>query len=436
MRKFTSIVLLLSLCLTVTQSLFSQTRPRRVEGTTSAPPPSAPSVNAPVPSAPRRPPVLGGNNSKGQPGVDQPQPQSAPVDDGPEEVGDGETLRVETTLVSIPVSVMDRDGKYIPDLRKEDFRIYEDGAEQEVAYFAATDKPFTVALVLDMSGSTQSRLNEIQEAAIAFVNQLRSDDRVLVVSFDEDVHLLSEATNDRNALRNAIRHARTGDGTSLYDAVDFVINRKVNQIEGRKAIVLFTDGVDTTSRRATAQTTLHDAEELDALIYPVQYNTYQEQSGRSAPQQQRRRAPSAMEILIGVIAGGGINGGIGNGGGGGGGGGRGSSRADYEHADTYLGDLAQKSGARRYRADNTRNLEQTFAQVSEELRRQYSLGYYPQSVAQNGQRRQIKVRVNRPNLAVRSRDSYISNSAPTTGSANARSNPKAKPATDDYGRIF
>ena len=180
------------------------------------------------------------------------QPSTPPAQTSrAEEVGEDDVVRINTTLVTIPVSVMDRDGKYIPDLRKEDFRIYENGVEQEIAYFAAVEQPFTVALLLDTSRSTRFRMDEIQDAAIAFVEQLRPADRVMVVSFDDSVRVLAEATNDRRTLRDAIMRARTGGGTKLYDAVDFVINRRFDKIQGRKAIVLFTDGVDTTSERAS-----------------------------------------------------------------------------------------------------------------------------------------------------------------------------------------
>ncbi len=145
--------------------------------------------------------------------------------------------------------------------------------EHEVAYFASIEKPFTLALVLDTSASTRFRLDEIQDAAIAFVNQLRPDDRVMVVSFDEEVRVLAEATSNRNVLRDAIRRTRTGGNTKLYDAVDLVINQRLNREQGRKAVILFTDGVDTASRHASYESNLRDAEELDALIYPVQYDT-------------------------------------------------------------------------------------------------------------------------------------------------------------------
>ena len=166
--------------------------------------------------------------------------------------------------MTIPVSVTDRDGRYVPNLQKGDFRLWEDGVEQEVAFFSSVDKPFSVVLMLDTSPSTQFRLEDIQDAAIAFVNQLRPDDKVMVVSFNDEISILSEFTTDRSHLMRAIRRAHTDDGTRLYDALDLVMNRELSRVQGRKAIVLFTDGVDTTSRHAGYESNLTDAQELDA----------------------------------------------------------------------------------------------------------------------------------------------------------------------------
>src|SRR5207253_7316981 len=96
---------------------------------------------------------------------------------------------------------------------------------------------------------------------------------VMVVTFDDKIRVMQQATSDRNSLRNAILQIRIGSGTRLYDAIDQVINQYFDHVEGRKAIVLFTDGVDTTSKHATYESTVRDAEELDALIYPVEYDT-------------------------------------------------------------------------------------------------------------------------------------------------------------------
>jgi VWFA-related protein len=115
---------------------------------------------------------------------------------------------------------MDRDGRYVPNLRKEDFRVWEDGVEQDVAFFNSVDKPFSVVLMLDTSPSTQFRQDDIQYAAVSFINQLRADDRVMVVSFSDDIKVLSEFTTDRYKLERAVSRARTSNGTRLYDAVD------------------------------------------------------------------------------------------------------------------------------------------------------------------------------------------------------------------------
>ncbi len=267
MRKFAALVLLCTLCAAPVEVLFGQARPRRVGQTQQAPSTTTATTNArtaptPLPSATTTRPTAGRTETQAR------LPREVA-----EEIGEDEVVRVNTALVTIPVSILDRDGRFIPNLRKEDFRIFEDGAEQEVAYFATVEQPFTVALVIDTSNSTRFKLEDIQDAAIAFLDQLRPEDRVLVVSFSDEIRFLSEVTSDRRTLQNAIRRVHAGGGTKLYDAVDMVIRQRLNQVKGRKAIVLFTDGVDTTSKRASYQSTLGEAEELDAMIYPIQYDT-------------------------------------------------------------------------------------------------------------------------------------------------------------------
>src|ERR1051325_6132272 len=400
--KRTALVLLALLALS-SVVINAQTRQRRVL--------QGPVAGAPSSARTAAPPVLGGaTRSAGTQSAGQ---TSGPSPIGPEEVDAGDVIRVNTTLVTLPVSVTDRDGRYIPNLRKEDFRLWEDGVEQPVAFFSSVDKPFSVVLMLDTSGSTRFRLEEIQDAAITFVNQLRQDDRVMVVTFDDQIRVLSEFTSDRSRLRDAIRRTHPGVGTKLYDAVDMVMNQRLNNVEGRKAVVLFTDGVDTTSRRASYESNVRDAEELDALIYPVQYDTSQDQSGWGGGGNSRwpgsGRWPSSNTDILGQILGGVLGGGHSRGGGGRGGVGRSSGGSEYEVANRYLQDLAERTGARSYRADSMQNLAYAFGNIADELRRQYTLGYYPKSQAQAGQRRQIRVKVNQPNLAVRTRDSYVYN---------------------------
>lgn len=472
MKRFITFVLLCSFAGTWAQTTGAQSRPRRVGQT---PPQSQQQEQqsqsqqqtdeASQASRPTRPPVLGGatRDANEQRAGEQKPGATSSKDASPEEVGEGDIVRVETTLVSIPVSVMDRDGKYIPDLRKEDFHVWEDGIEQRVAYFASTEKPFTVALLIDTSGSTRFKLEEIQDAAIAFVEQLRADDRVMVVSFSDKIRVLSQPTSDRYALRNAIRQTEPGSGTRLYDAVDQVINQQFNRVEGRKAIVLFTDGVDTTSKNATYESTVRDAEELDALIYPVEYDT-QTDMGVGWPGSRRSRrggggypggngggngGGSIFGDILGIILGGGNPGGN-NGGGnypggggggypggrggrgpGGGGGGSGTSSGEYERADQYLHDLARVTGARFYNAEQ-QNLAYAFRSVAEELRRQYSLGYYPKNSPHPGERRSIKVRVDRPELVVRTRDSYVFQPGANASAQGGNNQPKPPVLKKDF----
>ena len=337
------------------------------------------------------------------------------TDPGPEEVSEGDVVRVNTNLVTVPVSVLDRQGRFISDLKREDFTVFENGIEQNIAYWEPADKPFTVALLLDTSPSTQFHLWEIKEAAIAFAKQLRPQDRVLVVSFNDQVLLLTEVTNDLNVVSAVIEeNAKMGNATRLYDAVHLVIKERLNKIKGRKAIVLFTDGVDTASYQSDYASTMHQVEELDALIYPIQYDTTDYMramqgagGGNVTVVTTTSNGPfgsSTSRVTYGAPTVTGPNGQPLPG----------TTKADYDRANQYLLQLSEQTGGRLYRANDTTQLADAFSRIAEELRRQYSLGYYPlDGNASNADRRQIKVRVNRPNVAIKARDSYTRATPPT-----------------------
>lgn len=386
------------------------TRPRVVTAPTpdrSADGPPVLQNGTPENTSARRPPVLTGGGIR-------PSETQAPGNEVIVDESD-EIIKVETNLVTMPVSVLDREGRFISGLQQRDFKVFENGVEQKVDYFASVEKPFTVVLLIDVSPSTQYKIDEIQDAAMAFIDQLRRDDKVAVISFDEKVHLLSPPTNNRNALRNAIQQARFGDGTSLYEAVDEVINQYLKRIEGRKAVVLFTDGVDTTSRRASYQSTISEVEELDALFYTIRYDTSSDMNGGyggygGGYPGGRRGGGGNIGGVIGIILGGGRipNGGGGYPGGGGRrrGGGAGTSSQEYETGRRYLQTLSQNSGGRSFEAPTMSNLEAAFSGIAEELRRQYTIGYYPETAGRVGERKNIRVRVARPNLVVRTKASY------------------------------
>jgi len=272
-------------------------------------------------------------------------------------------------------------------LNKNDFKVFEDGKEQEVAFFGTSENPFTVILLIDVSPSTSYKIEEIQAAAISFVDQLKPADNVMVIQFDERVSVLTELTNDRQRIYKAIRRTGFGGGTSLYEAVDFSLRKRLNKIDGRKAIVLFTDGVDTSSMRATFESTLGEAEESEALIFPIYYNTFLNTIGIGTG------GVMSTPPTLGIPGGGQSTASI---------------SADYSRGRAYLSELAAVTGGRVFRAESTPGgLESAFEGIAEELSGQYSIGYFPNSESEAGQRKLIKVRVDRPNLVVRSRDSYI-----------------------------
>jgi Ca-activated chloride channel family protein len=321
----------------------------------------------------------------------QAQNQSSKADPSRDDV-----VRVDTTLVTVPIRVMDRHGKLVPGLKQEQFHIYEDGVEQEIAYFEppamandaspdAAQKPFTVALLLDVSDSTEFKLAQIRNAALAFINLLRPEDRVIVVAFDERVQVLSKATNDRKVLREAIVGTRTGGGTSLYAALDTVISQHLSRVAGRKAIVLLTDGVDTSSKGATAESIIRAAQASDATIYPIQYDTYGDFADNSS-----RETYGAGDF--GATAHRTKNG-------------EAASEA-YKRATLFLRLLADKTSGYFQYTDSVKNLSRSFERIAAQLRQQYTLGYYPKNKTADGAQRLIKVEVESPRVTVQTRKSY------------------------------
>jgi Ca-activated chloride channel homolog len=289
------------------------------------------------------PPLLPGSSS---------ERQSPVTVQGKEELGEGEVVRITASLVSVPVRVIDRQGNYVVDLQEKDFRIYEDGVEQLITHFSNVDQRFSVVLLMDTSGSTASFLEQMKGAAKSFVEQLRPVDTVQPVYFHGEIKpLTAKSISDPNLLSAAIDQMSPGPvdlGTRLYDAVDFALS-ELKPVSGRKAVILFTDGENTWGK-ATMKSTLHEAEESDIIIYTLHYGN-----------------PPAQK---------------------------------------YLQQLAERTGGRYFKAADVNTIRRSFAEVAQELRRQYVLGYHPNELAQRGQERKIRVKVLRERVAVRARRSY------------------------------
>ncbi len=460
-RLVLSVLIVSCICMTgiYAGDALSQAQRRRVPARDTAPKPGKAELPAPTPEA-------------------SPEPSPEP------ELKDVDTLRIATDLVTVPVIATTREGIYIADLRQEEFNVSENGVKQEVAFFATVSAPFHVVLMLDTSGSTREKIGLIREAAISFVDQLQKADRVKVISFDDQVRELSEFTNDRVLLRGAINKTMPGRGTKLYDAFEVALS-SIRPIKGRKAIVLFSDGVDYHSDRASFDGTLHWLDEETVIVYPIRYDTreatarlmreqIEEQQGPQLPTigviraptsgttpptfpsdepstvptsgQTRKTGPFGLPTASEILTrrrerereererenqrnGGGYpdrypspgdprptdprdprndprNDP------------RSSGRREedesmrgeldrlYLMADSYLIELANKSGGQVLRADTLGSLPAAFAKIAAELRTQYAIGYYPVDKKRDGTYRKIKVTTTRKNSSVRARPGY------------------------------
>ncbi len=299
----------------------------------------------------------------------------------------GQVIRVSVDMVSLPVVVTTKDGRRITDLKKEDFQVFENGTKQEIAGFAATDEPICVALALDTSGSTELKLARIQNAAIRFVNQLHPDDEVAVMSFADNVRLQEDFSIDRDKNEYGIKKTRTGGWTRLYEAVWLALEEVLKPKRERKAFVLFTDGADNHSDKATMNETLDLAMESPAPIYCVYYDTESDQ-----PEINRRARTGGTPSVIWTPLPPVVNTGSGD------------SPEAYEIGRRYLHGLTENSGG--LVLDGTTDLDGAFAQIAKELASMYSLGYYSTDPRHDGKFRKVQVKLNKPGLIARTKKGY------------------------------
>jgi VWFA-related protein len=350
------------------------------------------------------------------------QPQTNPSG---EEVAEGDVVRVETQLVSVPAVVTDRSGRPLSGLKAENFVVLEDGKPQRVANFATTEAPFEIALLLDTSGSTRDELGLVRDAANAFISALRPGDRVGILAFKNasrngsvmaTVEVLSGLTNDRMSLRAAIERLGTSNGTPFYDglarAADQVFRDPPREtVRGRRAVVALTDGVDSSSDSGydDARAKLARA---GVASYFIQVSTEDyvedrllkdcQDDGRltlSAKQLERFRqlfVPQAQKedyqdfCRMGQFERMDI------------------SRQLYNLARREMGEMARTSGGKAFAAGNLQEARAAFAQVANEIGTQYSLGYYPSNKTRDGHFRQIKVEMRGVKDAnVRAREGYF-----------------------------
>lgn len=359
-------------------------------------------------------------------GAEESGPSKATEKSQTEEVDEGDVVRIETQLVSVPAVVTNSSGRPLSGLREGNFLVYENGQPQKIATFATTEVPFEIALLLDTSGSTRSDVALIRQAANAFVAALRPGDRVAIVAFNTarrgqslaaKVDVLTALTDNRKLLGQAIENLGTSNGTPFYDALgkiatDVFHDKPTEEMRGRRAVVALTDGVDSTSDSdfASARSTLLRA---TVASYFIQVNTEDfvedrllkdcEDDGRlslSAKQLQRYRLifyPRAKaEDYMDFCAMGPFE--------------RMTiSRDLYNVARQEMNDLAKDSGGRNFVANSLQDARAAFARVATEIGTQYSLGYYPTNKNRDGKFRAIRVELRGLNdkAQVRAREGYF-----------------------------
>jgi Ca-activated chloride channel homolog len=277
-----------------------------------------------------------------------------------------QTYRVNVDLVNILCSVFDKNtNAFLTNLTQDDFSIYEDNQKQEIKNFAReTDLPLTIAMLIDTSQSVGPKLKFEQEAASSFFQSvLREKDKALLVSFDSDVSLLQDFTNDPNRMTKQIRRLRSAGGTALYDAIYKTCDEKLIRETGRKAIIILSDGDDESSKA-----TIHQAEEM---------------------------ALRAEALIFGIsISKGGFFGVSGS-----------------KEGDSALKEMCQETGGRVFFPFKVEELDDAFRQINQELRSQYNVGYFSTNPARNGSYRKVEIKVQEKGLKLTYRKGYY---APTS----------------------
>ena len=359
----------------------NQQRPRRVNP--QATPPAYPTTTPPAAGA------------------------SKPAED---EVDEGDVVRVETQLVSVPAVVTNNAGRPVTGLRAENFLLFENGQQQKITNFATTEAPFEIALLLDTSGSTRVDVDLIRQAANAFIDALRPGDRIAIVGFNTarqgstvaaKVEVLSNLTGDRKVLRAAIENLGSSNGTPFYDGLARIADEifhepPLEEVRGRRAVVALTDGVDSTSE-LDFQTARSKLIRAGVASYFIQVNTEDfvedrlmkdcEDDGRltlSAKQLERYRQvffPRARpEDFVDFCQMGQFER-------------MQISRDLYNLARREMNEIAKASGGRNFLAASLQDAKAAFARVATEIGTQYSLGYYPSDKARDGKFRTIRVEV-------------------------------------------
>jgi VWFA-related protein len=333
-------------------------------------------------------------------------------------------LKVDVDSVFLNISVREKStNRCLSGLQKNDFTVFEDGIEQEIAQFLPTESPFDLLLLIDTSGSTSPYLKLMKQAAIEFTREINARDRIAVATFNSKVRLIQKYTNDRDAAEKAISRIRSGGGTAFYDALMTSITQYKSDTKGRSAIVIFTDGVDNNLEGLFGSGSKTDFEELyrkiqevDAIIYTIFLNT-EDKLDDPVPVGGRGAGPS-IPSWPGARTTGRFPGAIpfpfpspGS---------PSPSKSEeesldaiYRQAREQLRMIADQTGGRMYSPHKLDELSAAYSEVADDLRIQYQIGYNSTNLDHDGKWRKIHVAIEDvPDAVVRTRRGYFAVGSP------------------------
>ena len=279
------------------------------------------------------------------------------------------SFRAGVEIVSLNVTVMDPAGRYIRELDQDAFRVFEDGAQQEISFFTKTNLPVALSILMDTSASMEDKLQTAQEAAVGFIRRLRPQDLAQVIDFDSRVQVAQPFTGSIPELENAIRRTTAGGSTSLHNAI-YIALKELKKIRAqgtedirRQAIIVLSDGEDTSSL-VSFDEVLELAKRSETAVYAI---------GLRSPDVSRHRS--------------------------------------FSEAEFVLRQLAQQTGGRVFFPKQIAELTNTYGQIADELSSQYTIGYSSRNPKRDGAWRRVVVRLVAPNLTARTKQGYY---APTT----------------------
>ncbi len=304
---------------------------------------------------------------------------------------DDEIINVDTSIVRLNIGAVSRSGQPVMNLTRDNFSIYEDGVKQEITRFEPTTSPFSVVMILDMSGSTLGFRQTIQQSAFRFVDALAPDDRIAVVEFYDKVNLLNDFTENRRTLAHSISVANGRGKTNLYKAVNLALQKLNGEGKRRKAIIVLTDGVDTEVRdndrsfldkikeenvltaimpdtSEILNRVLNRADAQGVTIYPLALPT---------GDPSKLAEPTPVQVAM------------------------------YSAARARLKTLANRTGGTLNAIDRLEDMGRFYAQVAADIRSLYTVEYDSSNDKRDGKWRDIKIEVNRAELITRTRPGYF-----------------------------